>query len=97
MSFPIDDFSMVLHRAGHPTVTYVMQDEDTTGAGSIADPYYYGYTTRTGEWMITARVTGTSGRVRFAFGRSGYAAAWTARASKTYNTLDQVAGADVES
>ena len=88
MGFTVEDFTMKFHRAGHPVITYVAHDEDVTGAGSIAAPHYYGYVTASGAWVIMERVIGTSGRMRYAFGRSDYETAWAARAGKTYATVD---------
>ena len=88
MSFQVEDFTMRLHRKGHPVITYVLQDQDTADAGGVGTEHYYGYVTTSGEWMIMERVIGTAGSSRFVFGRSDYATAWADRDNKTYKTLD---------
>ena len=65
----------------NPTDAYRISDEDSSGTVK-----YYGYLKAGGAWYIQ-RVD-EAGTYRYAAGSSGYAAAWTARASKTYDAFD---------
>ena len=58
---------------------YQVADTDTA-----SDTKYYGYTWAGGKWYIMQEVT-SAGTFRYVSGTSGYAAAWTARAGKSYD------------
>ena len=58
---------------------YLVQDDDT----SSASYEYYGYVKADGSWVIK-RVTVSSSYAEFDSGASGYATAWTNRATGTY-------------
>ena len=49
---------------------------------------YLGMVSPSGAWCIQ-RITIATNDMNYAFGGSGYAAAWTARASQTYAAPDQ--------
>ena len=57
---------------------YQPSDTDTA-----ADTKYYGYLAADGSWYIMEEVT-SLGTFRYYRGTTGYAAAWTARATPTY-------------
>ena len=50
---------------------------------STSDPKYYGFLAADGSWYIMEENT-AEGTYRYVRGTSGYAAAWTARATNTY-------------
>lgn len=58
---------------------YSMSDFDTS-----SDPSYIGYTDASGAWYII-KMTNSTGQCRYVKGASGYATAWTNRASQTYD------------
>lgn len=63
-----------------PLIKYAPADIDD--AGSVQ---YFGFTDVGGAWYIRRFDTSTAPKtLRFAFGQSNYAAAWTVRASQTY-------------
>lgn len=51
-----------------------------------SEPSYFGFVRADGYWYIIKQaISGSVTSYRFAKGESGYAAAWTARASQTYD------------
>jgi len=71
----------------NPLGKYRVSDEDTTGTIS-----YFGFLAVDGSWYIHRRVfTDQSDTYsRYAEGRSGYRAAWTARATQTYKYFNEL-------
>ena len=74
-----------------PLAAYRSSDIPTT-AQATDDTRYYGFLALDGSWIIMQTVDST-GTLRYAFGTSGYAAAYTGRAGLTYEYLDQIFGA----
>ena len=50
---------------------------------------YYGYVDHRGAWIIMRQVT-TTGVHRYAAGKSGFAAAWIAKAIQTYGYFNDI-------
>lgn len=73
-----NDYQRVYHKVGGHQTIFEISDENIAG-----DPSYFGYLNETGGWIIQQR-TESTGAYRYVIGQSGYAAAWTARASQTY-------------
>ncbi len=69
--------STAIHSTGK--ASYVISDTDTAG-----DPQYFGYVNSTGNWYI-AQYNVSAGTFRYAQGSTGYADAWTARGSQSYD------------
>lgn len=67
----------------------IIQDIATSEAHDVdAGTYnYYGYLKAEGSWVIL-REKDDETQYRYTVGGSGYAAAWAARSSKTYVTVD---------
>ena len=63
---------------------YKIADGDEAGTTK-----YYGFLDKDGNWYILKNDT-TANSYRYTKGSGGYAAAWTARASKTYNYYDVI-------
>jgi hypothetical protein len=61
---------------------YQMANYDTD-----SDPQYVGYLDKDGNYYIK-KITNSTGVVEYTKGTSGYAAAWTNRASESYDTFD---------
>lgn len=66
----------------NPKQGYEVNDQD-----AAANPKYYGFLNTSGRFIIMKQDT-TAGTFRYYAGKSGYAAAWTQRASLTYDYLD---------
>jgi hypothetical protein len=64
---------------------FQVSDIDQSG-----DPKYYGYLAINGEWYIMENTSDT--QFRFAHGYSGYATAWTNRATQTYTLISEMIG-----
>lgn len=74
----VKDFTRQLDDRGQGSADFKATDRDETDLG----PNFYGFLTDQSTWMIvyeviTANVTAT----RYLVGKSGYQAAWTARAT----------------
>lgn len=65
---------------GSATASYGANNIDAS-----ADPRYFGFENAAGEWYILKMASGDE-ILTYAKGASGYAAAWTARASQSYDT-----------
>lgn len=63
---------------------YQMANYDTS-----SDPQYVGYLDKDGNWYIK-KITDSTGVVEYVKGASGYATAWTNRASQSYDTFDAI-------
>lgn len=66
-------------------LTYEMADWTDSSAAVV----YVGYLSDDGGWIIK-KIDTTSMTVRWARGVSGYAAAWTGRAGKTYDLYNTI-------
>ena len=78
------DYQFRFHKYGENNVAYEISDMDESG-----DTKYYGYLAHSGAWIIMAWDT-TENTFRYASGKDGYAAAWTARASQDYGYYSQI-------
>lgn len=75
-----------LHKASVSDPFAAFQFANLDDAG---DPNYFGYCALSGSWVIK-RFNVSTGVMTIAAGADDYAAAWTARASHTYATPDQI-------
>ena len=65
--------------------SYKVADQDNT------DPYYFGFINNEGQWYIMKQSTsGSVTSYRYCKGSSGYATAWTNRATQTYDYLSVI-------
>lgn len=78
-------------------ITYAFDKNDMSGMAVTLfvhddDGTYVGYLSAEGFWIIMKSSTADGvDSYRFAGGKSGYAAAWTGRASLTYNLISAMA------
>lgn len=66
-----------------PLFDFRVSDIDTA-----SDPKYYGYLNRRGEWYVMREAA--DGTFRYAYGRTGYAAAWTDKANLSYDLFSTI-------
>lgn len=78
------DYQYIFHKNGGHDVVFEISDEDIT-----SDPSYFGYMNEDGCWIIQQR-TASTGAYRYAYGKTGYAAAWTGRAALTYGYWNEI-------
>lgn len=71
--------------AVRPLDGYVTTDQDIANE----DLVYYGSVDKNGAWTIQQEIT-SLGTFRWASGRSGYAVAWSNRASLVYGKYNEV-------
>lgn len=98
------DFSDVFKMQGGGSVNISVPGGGTGSSGAIYDTLdqykisdgdeagttkYYGFVDKDGNWYILKNDT-TANSYRYTKGSGSYSAAWTARASKTYNTYDVI-------
>jgi hypothetical protein len=83
----LHDFNYRWHDEGGAEIDYEIQDADETNSALT----YAGYMAPNSSWIITEiTVTGAITNIRFAVGKSDYAANWTGRAGLSYGYLDAV-------
>lgn len=81
-----DEFKAANAEIEDPTRSYHIADKDDD-----ASPNYYGFTDQYGKWYIMKEtVSAGADTYRYVKGDSGYAAAWTARATQTYDYFNVV-------
>lgn len=61
-----------------------IQGYEPSDMDDSADPEYYGFTNKDGAYYIM-RINVASGAIRYSVGSSGYALAWTNKATESYD------------
>ena len=83
----LNDYSMILHKRGGGSVDYQVANTDVLDAANT----YAGYLNNEGGWLIMKQVTTDSVMVAtYVKGSSAYDTAWTARATQTYVTFNNL-------
>lgn len=67
---------------GSSSTVWGLNDKEDTGTY-----VYYGFSAADGSWKLLRKTSATN-VFRYSTGASGYSAAWTNRASQTYDTYD---------
>ena len=81
-----DEMSSLNNQWEDPTTPYKIADKDAD-----ASPNYYGFTDAHGDWYIMKEtISAGADTYRYAKGSTGYIAAWTGRASLTFDYFDVV-------